>query len=194
MSVKAAGVAVGCVLAGMALLMQRGVAPLPSAASGTAKAMNMPMNMDMDMPLAPMSGSSPREGQPLPAFRFVDVTGREHSPESLRGSVVLLDVWASWCGPCRAEMPEFQQLQARYGAQGLRVLGVSIDITAGDAAKFARQLGVTYPIIHKPDIMDEWGLQGLPTTFIIDRAGVIRRIVIGFEYPDEFEQSIRDLL
>lgn len=179
------GIGLVLALAGVALLMQRGLAPLPSSgAEGSAREL-----------LSTMARVTvPAEGQPLPAFSFVDIAGQKHTNDSLRGSVVLLDVWASWCGPCKEEMPGFARLQTLHAARGLRVIGISIDMTAGDAAKFAREMGVTYPIVHRPEIMAEWGLLGLPTTFIVDRAGIIRRKVIGFEHTESFEQTILELL
>lgn len=213
---RAAGIAAACLLAGTALLLVRGEVPrrstsgigartsaattMPSGQPGGSPGMDMSSMPGMEgMPGMPdMAGvtqlAAPREGQPLPELRLVDVQGREISREQLRGHVVLLDVWASWCGPCKQEMPEFQKLANRYASRGLLVIGVSIDMTAEDASQFARSIGVTYPIVHHPQIMSEWGLLGLPTTFVLDRAGVVRRMVIGFEYPDSFEKTIRELL
>ncbi len=136
----------------------------------------------------------PTEGQPLPAFDFSDVNGRRVSSEELRGKVLVVDIWASWCEPCKTEMPAFEQLHQQYRDQGLAIIGISIDITAEDAARFAREIGVTYPIIHNPEIMTEWGLLGLPTTIVVDRAGVVRKKVIGFEYKEVFEKTLRELL
>ncbi|MSO21168.1 MAG: TlpA family protein disulfide reductase [Acidobacteria bacterium] len=136
----------------------------------------------------------PTEGQPLPAFEFTDVDGRPISSATLLGKVLVVDVWASWCEPCKTEMPAFEQLHQQYREKGLAIIGISIDITAEDAARFAREIGVTYPIVHHPEIMTDWGLLGLPTTLIVDRAGIVRGKIVGFEYKDAFEKSLRELL
>lgn len=173
------------VIAATTLLLIRGL----DRATAPAKIVGMHMDMSQGQRVA-----MPEVGQPLPRVDWTTVEGARISSDSLRGSVVLLDVWASWCGPCKAEMPEFEKLQSRYREQGLRVIGVSIDMSAEEAQSFAREVGANYEIVHKPDIMGEWGLLGLPTTFIIDREGIIRRMVIGFENPESFEQTIRELL
>jgi thiol-disulfide isomerase/thioredoxin len=169
--------------------LQSGVVPDGRAPSSAGTSL---MDMGADNRAVPVA--MPRVGQPLPSLDLIDISGQRITNETLRGNVVLLDVWASWCGPCKEEMPGFEKLHQRYSEQGLRVIGVSIDMTADDAESFARKMGVSYAIVHRPGIMSEWGLLGLPTTFIVDRAGIIRRIVIGFEYADSFERSIRELL
>jgi thiol-disulfide isomerase/thioredoxin len=130
----------------------------------------------------------------LPTFVFKDLDGREVSSEKFRGKVLLVDVWATWCPPCKEEMPWFQGLQDAYGAQGLEVIGISIDPDPEDAARFAKELGVRYTMLHRPEVMQEWGLLGLPTTFVVDRDGAIRRKVVGFEYKQAFEAAVKELL
>jgi thiol-disulfide isomerase/thioredoxin len=192
--------AVALTLAGVLLLMRPAEIPVPYPMQAEVKQMVMPMPMNMNMDDMDMSSATaveaitPVVGHALTFFEFVTINGIKVTASDLRGSVVLLDVWASWCGPCKQEMPEFENLYQRYRSRGLRVLGVSIDMTAEDARAFASQVGVSYPIIHRPSIMGEWGLLGLPTTLIIDRDGIIRRLVVGFEYLGSFEQSIRELL
>jgi thiol-disulfide isomerase/thioredoxin len=130
----------------------------------------------------------------VPAFVFKDLDGNEVSSEQFRGQVLLVDVWATWCPPCKEEMPWFQELQDSYGDRGLEVIGISIDPDPAAAARFAKELKVNYTMLHRPEIMQEWGLLGLPTTFVVDRGGVIRRRVVGFEYKEAFEAAVRELL
>jgi peroxiredoxin len=147
-----------------------------------------PARMMMDGPVVE------KEFDHLPAFVFRDLSGKEVSSERFRGKVLLVDVWATWCQPCKQEMPWFQELYEEYGQQGLDVVGISIDVTAQAAARFAEQYGIRYTLLHHPAVMQEWGLLGLPTTFIVDREGGIRTKVIGFEYKEAFEEAVKQLL
>ena len=130
----------------------------------------------------------------LPAFTFPDLAGRPVSSEQFKGKILVVDVWATWCPPCKTEMPWFQEFSDEYKEQGVEVIGISIDPNPADAARFAKEMGITYTLLHHPAIMQEWGLLGLPTTFIVDREGLIRRKVIGFEYKEAFEAALKELL
>jgi thiol-disulfide isomerase/thioredoxin len=101
---------------------------------------------------------------------------------ALRGKVVLLDFWATWCGPCRILAPKLSALQARYGAQGLRVVGVTSD-PSEKAALFAQRMSMHYPIEIDPsaDTAHAYDVSALPTLFIIDKRGVVRDVSIGYD-------------
>jgi peroxiredoxin len=103
--------------------------------------------------------------------------------DDYRGDVVLLNIWATWCGPCRIEMPEIQALHSDFAPLGLRVVAVSIDVEEAREAitGFARDYGLTFEILHDPmgDIQRIYQTTGVPETFIIGRDGVIRKKVIG---------------
>jgi cytochrome c-type biogenesis protein len=92
--------------------------------------------------------------------------------------VVLLNVWATWCIPCRKEIPELQALHEQYSGRGLRVLGVSVDQVGADAdvADFARAFGMTYPILRDPDetVSMLFAIPGVPASFLVDRAGIVQ--------------------
>ena len=130
-------------------------------------------------------------GTRAPQFTATDLQGRPVSLADLRGQVVLLNVWATWCGPCRDEMPSMQRLQRELGPQGLKIVAVSIDAAkgtrdrsgnpGGDIAEFARQLGLTFTIWHDPSgqVQRVYRTTGVPESFVIDRNGVIQRKVIG---------------
>jgi len=132
----------------------------------------------------------------MPAFELKDVGGGRFSSEELRGKVALVDFWMTTCEPCRREMPGFEQLQNEYRERGLVVIGIALDEDAAEVAKFARELGVHYRLLlSSEDVQARWGgIQGIPTTFLVDRSGVVRKKVVGFEYKEEFEKALRELL
>ena len=102
---------------------------------------------------------------------------------SYKGQVVLLNIWATWCGPCRAEMPSIEQLHREYGPRGLKVVAVSVDDPGQQAnvRKFARELGLTFEILQDPthDIQRAYQTTGVPETFVLGKDGVIRKKIIG---------------
>jgi len=116
---------------------------------------------------------------------------------SVRGKVVLLDFWATWCVPCRVVMPKLGDLQARYGAQGLAVLGVSTE-EAEDVALFARRVAVPYAVgvDRHAETTRLYGVVSLPTLVIIDKRGVVRDVAVGYDPADDsrLEATVRSLL
>jgi len=142
---------------------------------------------------------SPGEiGSHLPEFSATDFEGNEVSSADLRGKIVLIDIWATWCAPCRKEMPGYQRLADRYGNKGFAVIGLKADMMADteNPLAFARKIGVHYPLVVATGALLEkfGGLQGLPTTMLYDRQGVLHKKVIGFEYTDVFEAALKPLL
>jgi thiol-disulfide isomerase/thioredoxin len=142
---------------------------------------------------------SPGEvGSRLPDFSVKELQGGEFSSADLRGKVVLIDFWATWCQPCKKEMPGYQKLVDRYGARGFAVVGFKFDTMADseDPVQFAKKMGVRYPLVIAPDELKQkfGGIEGLPTTLLYDREGILRMKVIGFEYTETFEAAIRPLL
>ncbi len=137
-------------------------------------------------------------GSRLPDFYVKDLQGREISSADLRGKVVLIDFWATWCQPCKQEMPGYQKLVDRYGSRGFAVVGFKFDTMADaeDPTLFAKKIGVRYPLAIAPDDVRQkfGGIEGLPTTMLYDRQGILRKKVIGFEYTDAFEAAIVPLL
>jgi cytochrome c biogenesis protein CcmG/thiol:disulfide interchange protein DsbE len=124
-----------------------------------------------------------RVGSRAPAFRATDVTtGRRVTLEQYRGRVVLLNLWATWCQPCRVEMPSLERLSRRLGSDGFRVVAVSIDDDADSVvAAYARQLGLSFDILHDPSaaIKQAYQATGVPESWVINRDGVIIKKVIG---------------
>lgn len=137
-------------------------------------------------------------GSRLPDFSVKDLQGSEISSADLRGKVVLIDFWATWCQPCKKEMPGYQKLLDRYGPQGFVVIGFKFDTMQDteDPISFARKIRVHYPLaVASDDLKLKFGgIEGLPTTMLYDRQGILRTKIIGFEYTDSFEKDLIPLL
>ena len=137
-------------------------------------------------------------GSPAPAWVGLEpVSGFPAALSALRGKVVLIDFWASWCGPCRIVSPILSGWQSRYGAQGLSVVGITTD-SAEEAALFKERTDMRYPIASDPraDTSGVYGVSALPTMFLVDKRGVVREVSVGFD-PEEngkLEALIRSLL
>jgi cytochrome c biogenesis protein CcmG, thiol:disulfide interchange protein DsbE len=117
-------------------------------------------------------------GSPAPAYSATSMTGDSVSLAGMRGKVVLLNVWATWCGPCRQEIPELRAIQAAYKGRGLELIGVTVDTEGMDEAidAFTTEFHMQYPIWRDPDerISARFRVLGLPATFLIDRQGILR--------------------
>ena len=137
-------------------------------------------------------------GSRLPDFSATDLQGHPVSSAELRGKVVLVDFWATWCQPCRKEMPGYQKLLDQYGSRGFVVIGFKSEVMRDmeDPLQFARTIGVHSPLVVATDDVTQkfGGIQGLPTTMLYDRQGILRTKVIGFEYTDSLELAIKPLL
>src|SRR5690242_2478146 len=109
-----------------------------------------------------------------PRWELQNVDGHTVRSADFKGKVVILDFWATWCPPCRAEIPGLIELQKQYGKQGLAVIGVSVDQDGASAVKaFAQKFGMNYPVLlADPKVVQAYGgIEAIPTTFVIDRAG-----------------------
>jgi thiol-disulfide isomerase/thioredoxin len=134
-----------------------------------------------------------------PTWKDVESVSGSFPPsiDALRGRVVLLDFWATWCGPCRIVIPKLGALQARYGAQGLSVLGVSTE-DPEEVALFTQRMAVRYAVgsDKHAETTRSYGVMSLPTVVIIDRRGIVRDVAIGYDPGEDarLEASIRSLL
>jgi thiol-disulfide isomerase/thioredoxin len=134
---------------------------------------------------------------PAPDFNLESLDGRNMRLSDFRGKAVLLNFWATWCAPCKIEMPWFVDLQKEYGPQGLQIVGVAMDDSSKeDIAKFAKDMGVNYPVlIGKEAVGDEYGgVPALPESFFIGRDGKIVDKIIGLKGRGEIENSIKKAL
>ena len=117
-------------------------------------------------------------GAPAPGYKTVSLDGDSVSLAAHRGKVVLLNVWATWCHPCRDEIPELQAIHVRYQPRGLELIGVSVDSDGSDDAirSFMTDYRMTYPVWRDPDerVSSQFLVVGVPATFLIDREGVLR--------------------
>ena len=131
-----------------------------------------------------------------PPFSLTDLNGRKLELADHKGKVVLLDFWATWCGPCRIEIPGFVRLQERYRDQGLVVIGVSLDDSPEPVREFYREFRMNYAVAMGDERVPELygGIIGLPTTFLIGRDGRIHSRHIGATDVSVFEEEIKELL
>ncbi len=135
--------------------------------------------------------------QPAPDFVLTTLEGEPVTAESLRGKVVLLNFWATWCPPCRVEMPGFQDVHDEFSDDGFVVLGVSTDRTGRAAVtEFLRERGITYPVAMADGaVVNAYGgARVLPTSFLIDRQGRIRHEVRGYFAEVALREAVRRLL
>lgn len=127
--------------------------------------------------------ASPRVGFLAPDFTLELLDGGEMTLSDFRGQVVLVNLWASWCLPCRTEMPAIETVYQEYRDRGFVVLGVNTtnQDSEQDARAFLQEVGVTFPILldRNGEVSREYQLRGLPTSFFIDRNGVIRAVIVG---------------
>lgn len=133
----------------------------------------------------------------VPSYTVTTRDGRTITADSLRGRVVFVNVWATWCPPCRAEMPALQQLADAYAAEGLVMLGLSVDRgPARTVDAFLAERGITYPVaIVNAEVIEAFGgVRGYPTSFLVDKAGVVRHAVMGPVGPLTLRPAIRRLL
>ncbi len=139
---------------------------------------------------------APRENFRAPEFSLPALDGRQVSLNDLRGQIVLINFWATWCPPCRAEMPEIQALYESHRGQNFTVLAINQAEDDRSASQFAQQLRLTFPILLDRDgaIARQYQLQALPTSFFIDRDGVIRAASLGQMNRAYMEAELAKLL
>jgi cytochrome c biogenesis protein CcmG/thiol:disulfide interchange protein DsbE len=133
-----------------------------------------------------------------PDFTLKDLDGNSFSLSSnARGKVVILDFWATWCPPCRAEIPHFVSLQDKYRNKGLMVIGISLDQGGVKTVKpFAKSYNINYPILmgNREVVASYGGVRSIPTTFVIDKKGRIVEKFVGYRSEEVFEGVIKKLL
>ena len=136
-------------------------------------------------------------GITAPNFELATLDGQRVKLSDYRGKAVLLNFWATWCGPCKVEMPWFVELQKEYGPQGFQIVGVAMDdASTDDITKFAKDLGVNYPILLGKEAvgLSYGGVNVLPTTFFLDRSGKVVAREFGLQSRSVFVDHIKQAL
>ncbi len=140
----------------------------------------------------------PNGGKKAPDFTLKSATGANVRLSELRGRVVLVNFWATWCTPCKEELPYFNQLYSRYRTVGLEVLGVNIDKVSAQASQMRDALGLSFPVLFDPagKTSDLYQIRSMPTTFVVAKDGTLRHVHWGFgpADPERYESEIRALL
>jgi thiol-disulfide isomerase/thioredoxin len=126
---------------------------------------------------------------PAPKFQLASLAGKPVNLDQYKGQVVMLNFWASWCGPCREEMPILEKLHAKYKPMGFTMIGVNVEPDSAEAAKWLKATPVTFPILFdtKSEVSKLYSVASMPSTVIIDRKGNLRWLHRGYKAGDENE-------
>lgn len=142
--------------------------------------------------------SSGLVGEPAPDFALKSAGGQNLRLSEYRGEVVMINFWATWCGPCRQEMPLLDELYDRYQRVGFRLLGVNIDDNRQQAMRMAEELDVSFPVLFDSDkaVSEQYRVEAMPVTVLVDRNGTVRYVHHGYQpgYEQHYLTEIRELL
>ena len=134
---------------------------------------------------------------PAPDFTLPARDGGNVRLSDLRGQVVMINFWATWCGPCRQEMPLLQQIQAKYEPLGFTLVGINVEPDSAAAITWLKQVSVSFPILfdQKNTVAEQFGVQGMPSSVFVDRAGNVRYVHRGYQPGDEakYADMVRSL-
>jgi thiol-disulfide isomerase/thioredoxin len=137
-------------------------------------------------------------GQPAPDFALRSMKGPPMRLSEHLGEVVIINFWATWCGPCRQEMPLLDELYGKYQRAGLVLLSVNIDEAAEPAIEMAQTLNVSYPVLFdtRKEVSRAYDVSAMPVTVLVDRAGVVRYVSEGYKpgYEKRYTEKLRELL
>lgn len=164
--------------------------------SGVCRALASALFILAALPASAVPPKSPLLNKPAPVFSRTSLESGPVNLAAFQGRVVLLNFWATWCAPCQLEMPRFVQWQQKYKADGLSILGVSMDDDSAPVKALLHQRNLNYPVIMGDEKLGiaYGGVLGLPVTYLIDRKGVIRARYQGASNLDEMERAVRQLL
>lgn len=147
---------------------------------------------------APLAQASVSPSQPAPDFTLRNLAGGNLRLAEQRGQVVMVNFWATWCGPCRVELPHLQRLHDKYRSAGFVLLGVNLDDQAAAGQQMAQRMGLTFPVLHDADkaVTRRYDVGAMPGTVLIDRDGTVRHLHRGYRNGMErqYEEQIRALL
>ena len=142
--------------------------------------------------------SSGLAGQEAPDFALKSAGGSNLRLSEYRGDVVMINFWATWCGPCRQEMPLLNDLYTRYNRVGFSLLGVNIDDDSSRALEMAEELGVSFPVLfdERKEVSKLYQVEAMPVTVLVDREGKVRHVHLGYKpgYEEKYLTQIRALL
>ena len=158
--------------------------------------MNMPLRSTLTALLAAAAFCA--HADVAPDFTLKSNGGDNLRLSEHRGEVILLNFWASWCGPCRQEMPHLDALQKKYESLGVNVIGVSVDKEPGKADQLLKEIPVAFPVLYDTEsqVSAAYNVAAMPTTVLIDRDGNMRYLHKGYKpgYEDQYEQQIKQLI
>jgi peroxiredoxin len=154
--------------------------------------------LTMAVMVAPVALGSPSVGGAAPGFELNAMGGKQLGLNELRGQVVLINFWASWCGPCRTEMPRLDALYRKYKAAGVSLVGINVEPDSAEALNYLKSTPVTFPILFDTDskVSKLYDVAGMPSTVILDRKGTVRYIHRGYKPGEEdaYLDQIRALM
>jgi thiol-disulfide isomerase/thioredoxin len=196
--VKRSALVLGVMVGGIALLLWAGWHNLRERRLAMQKAQKSRVVLVPER--AGQTGQPPAEGYHLrgktaPTFVLTNLEGKKVSLSDYKGRAVLVNFWATWCGPCKVEMPWFEEFRKQYAGQGFEILGLADDVDAGKdtIAKVAQKTGVSYPILLTDGKVQTayGGLDVLPMSFYVDRNGLVVEETAGLGSRDEIEANIK---
>ena len=162
------------------------------------KLKNSVLGLTLSVLAATSLASSGLTGQAAPDFALKSSSGENLRLSEYRGDVVMVNFWATWCGPCRQEMPLLDELYSRYERVGFSLLGVNIDDDSRKAMSMVSELGVSFPVLFdaRKEVSKLYEVDAMPVTVLIDREGTIRYVHHGYKpgYEDKYLDQIRSLL
>ena len=199
-NVKRSALFIGLIVVGISMLLWAGWHNLRERKLEMQKAQQNRVELIPDK--AGQSGQSTVEGEEphlrgkaAPGFALTSLEGKKVSLSDYKGRPVLVNFWATWCGPCKVEMPWFEEFRKQYAGQGFEILGLADDVDAGKdtIAKVAHKTGVSYPILLTDGKVQTayGGLDVLPMSFYVDRNGVVVEVTAGLGTKDEIEANIK---
>jgi peroxiredoxin len=145
-----------------------------------------------------LAAAAANPGAPAPDFTLAARDGGKVSLAGLKGQVVMINFWATWCGPCRQEMPLFAQLQSKYEPLGFTLLAVNVEPDSAAAVNWLKGMPITFPVLFDTDsaVAGRFGVEGMPSTVFVDRQGQVRYVHRGYKPGDEakYADMIRSLV